>query len=586
MSAATFFSGIFKKFTFERLFIVIILIAIVLRFLFLDLKLLHHDESIHAWFSYELLTKGSYTYDPMYHGPFLYYVTAGMFWLFGQSDLVARLLPALFGTLLVPLVYYIYRLGYLDKKQALVAALFIAVSPDMVYFSRFLRHDIFQLFFTLLILVALLWYLNSGKFRYVLLAAIGVAGGMTLKEDMPIFLLIFLVFGLYLIIRRKIVLPKTWKRDALIGIIIAVAIISLFYSSFGTQLSVLQTGWINAYEHWTAMSNACRICGPWFFYIILLVLYEIPILILAIAGVIQFAGKNNRLRKLLIETGARIKGVFHKEKPAPSVHNLVVTSISQLGAKTSREIQKDKRDDFFVFCFFWLFVSMAAYAVIGEKVPWLLIHQLLPLIFVSVYMMTRKKMVIALIFALILVLITWHVAFVPADINEPIVQVQNSEDMKTVMGIIDASDIVVLASKDYWPLPWYDRGHGWDKIRFYGEIIDKSAIYSQNPDMVITHDLESYPSLDGYNKRTYKLSYWFSYIDNQDRLPEYYFLRDGPMGSINIDVFTKTGSRADQVMMNSPLSGQRPWEYPLVSGYGQVKGTPVPYYYPNPFSGN
>ncbi|HTY14506.1 MAG TPA: flippase activity-associated protein Agl23 [Methanoregulaceae archaeon] len=598
MSAATFFSGISKKLTFERLFIIIILIAIVIRFLFLDLKLLHHDESIHAWFSYELLTKGTYTYDPMYHGPLLYYLTAGMFWLFGQSDLVARLLPALFGTLLVPLVYFIYRLGYLDKRQALVAALFIAVSPDMVYFSRFLRHDIFQLFFTLLILVALLWYLNSGKFRYVLLTAIGVAGGMSLKEDMPIFLLIFLLFGLYLLISRKIVLPKTWKRDALIGIIIAIGIIALLYSSFGTQPNVLETGWIAAYQHWTAMSNECRICGPWFFYIILLILYEVPILILAIVGVIQFAGKDNRLRKLLIDTWARIRGFGNtigkghlpqgeiKDRPALSTHELVTTSIRQFGVKTGHEVKKDRRDDFFVFCLFWLVVSMAAYAVIGEKVPWLIIHQLLPLIFISVYMMTRRKMVIALIFAVLLVLITWHVAFVPADINEPIVQVQNSEDMKTVMGIIDASNIVVIASKDYWPLPWYDRGHGWDKMRFYGEIIDKSAIYQQNPDMVITHDLESYPSLDGYDKRTYKLSYWFSYIDNQDRLPEYYFLRDGPMGSINIDVFTKVGTKADEVMMSSPESGQRPWEYPLVSGYGQEKGAHVPYYIPNPFSGN
>jgi predicted membrane-bound mannosyltransferase len=65
-----------------------------------------------------------------------------MFSLFGDSDLIARLLPALFGTLLIPLVYCIYRLGYIDKKQTLVAVLFIALSPDMVYFSRFLRHDI------------------------------------------------------------------------------------------------------------------------------------------------------------------------------------------------------------------------------------------------------------------------------------------------------------------------------------------------------------------------------------------------------------------------------------------------------------
>jgi uncharacterized protein (TIGR03663 family) len=112
--AAGYFNKIQKTFTFERIFIIIFLITIVLRFWQLDLKLLHHDEAIHSWFSYELLTKGIWKYDPSYHGPFLYYVTAGMFSFLGDSDLVARLLPSLFGALLIPLVYFIYRLGYID----------------------------------------------------------------------------------------------------------------------------------------------------------------------------------------------------------------------------------------------------------------------------------------------------------------------------------------------------------------------------------------------------------------------------------------------------------------------------------------
>jgi hypothetical protein len=40
---------------------------------------------------------------------------------------------------------------------------------------------------------------------------------------------------------------------------------------------------------------------------------------------------------------------------------------------------------------------------------------------------------------------------------------------------------------------------------------------------------------------TYKLSYWFSIYDNEHRIPEYYFKRDGKLGSINIDVFTQPG---------------------------------------------
>jgi len=584
VSAANFFSGISKRLSFERCFLLILILAIILRFAFLDLKLLHHDEAIHAWFSYELVTKGVYSYDPMYHGPLLYYLTAGMYWLLGQSDLIARLLPALFGTLLIPLVYYIYRLGYLDKRQALVAALFVAISPDLVYFSRFLRHDIFQLFFTLLILVALLYYLNSGKLRFALLAGIGVAGGMALKEDMPLFLLIFLVFGLYLLVSKKIVLPKHWKRDALIGLLLAVAILALLYSSFGMHYEILETGWIKAWNHWTAMHGQCRICGPWFFYILLFLLYEVPIFIFAIVGIIQFAGKGGRLKNAF----KRFTGYFDRFKrhpePGSSTHYLVGESIRQLGSRQARPVPKDKRDDFFAFCLFWLVISLAAYAYIGEKVPWLIIHQLLPMIFVAVYMMTHKKMVIALITCIFLIVMTWHVAFVSADVNEPIVQVQNSEDVRTIVNIIDASDIVMIASKDYWPLPWYDRGHGWDKIRFYGEIINTDEIYRQLPDMVITHDLESYPELNGYHKRTYKLSYWFSVVDNMNRIPEYYFKRDGQMGSINLDIFTRIGTTADDVMMNGPVSGGSSWDFALSSGAGIQKGTPVPLVFPNPFS--
>jgi len=221
--------------SFETLFLAIVILGFFLRLFVLDLKLFHHDESIHAWFSYELLTKGTYVYDPMYHGPFLYYVTAGMFRLFGQSDLVGRILPALFGAAIVPLIYAIYRLGYLDRRQALIAAIFVAISPDMVYFSRFLRHDIFQLFFTVLLLVALLAYVEKGKLRYALLAGLAMGGGMTLKEDMPLFLVVVAVFALYLLWKRHLHLPPSWKRDLLCGLLLAAGIMAAFYSSFGTH---------------------------------------------------------------------------------------------------------------------------------------------------------------------------------------------------------------------------------------------------------------------------------------------------------------------------------------------------------------
>lgn len=545
--AAVISSKIKQIFTFERIFFLIFLLALVLRFSQLDLKLFHHDEAIHSWFSYNLLTTGSWKYDPSYHGPLLYYVTAGMFSLFGDSDFVARLLPALFGLLLIPLVFAIYRLGYLNRVQTLFASLFIAISPDMVYFSRFLRHDIFMLFFTLLLVVAILWYFERGQTRYAIVAALAMAFSLSLKEEMPIILLIFISFFTIAVIRKRLILPPRWKIDLLLALVIVIGIMSVLYSAFGNHLDTLvgenfqisiqgvhfeanTTGWYQAIGHWVEMHNEQRLGGPWFFYIPLFLLYELPIFILAAVGTIQFLLKDMNIAI----TAKRIKNWIKTRSFALSIRDSTEISLQQLDKKHGIE----KSDLFFQFCIYWMILSMAFYAYVGEKVPWLLIHQLLPMIFVAVYKLNWQKIVFALLGCFFLAMMTWHVAFIPADINEPIVQVQNSEDLREVMKMIDASDHVVVASKDYWPLPWYYRGNRWNKIKFYGDLVDEDTLTQDHPGVIILHDTESYPSIEGYDKQTFKLSYWFSVYDNDNRLLDYYLHRDGKMGSINIDVFT------------------------------------------------
>jgi len=542
--AAVLCRKIRNVFTFERVFILILLLAIVLRFWNLDLKLLHHDEAIHSWFSYTLMTTGAWVYDPSYHGPFLYYVTAGMFSVFGVSDLVARLLPAVFGTLLIPLVWCIYRLGYLSKAQTLLAALFLAISPDMVYFSRFLRHDIFMLFFTLLLIVAILWYLERGQSRYIIVAAIAMAGALSCKEEMPVILLIFAVFFLYALGKKRITLPIQWKYDLLMGFFLVTALMVALYSAFGMHPETLvgqdfqlnTTGWYQAVDHWVAMHEQQRLGGPFYFYIPLYLLYELPIFLLAILATVQFLIKDIGF----VPAAARMKSWLHTRRFDLPVGTLAAISARQI--ETSR-CPPDKSDLFFRFCIFWMILTMAFYAYVGEKVPWLLIHQLLPMCFVATYKLNWQKIAFALVGCLFLALMTWHVAFVPADINEPIVQVQNSEEMRSVMDILDNSSHVVLASKDlnsgFWPLPWYYRGDRWDRMIFYGEKKDIGTLTMDSPDTIVLHDTESYDEIPGYNKATYKLNYWFSFYDNDDRLFDYYIHRDGTMGSTNLDVFTR-----------------------------------------------
>ncbi|MHC1627129.1 MAG: flippase activity-associated protein Agl23 [Methanoculleaceae archaeon] len=511
-------------FTFKRLFLIICILAFLLRFLFLDLKLFHHDEAVHAWFSWRLLTQGRYIYDPVYHGPFLYYVTAGMFGLFGSSDMVGRLVPALLGSLMVPLVYAIHRLGYLDRRQTLVAALFMAVSPEMVYFSRFLRNDIFVAFFTLLLLVACLAWIERRKLRYAVLAGLAAGCGMSCKENMPFVLVIFGGYLGSLLATRRAAISRRMVRDGAIAVVVMLGLMAVFYSSFGAHPEVLLTGWQKAIEHWTAMHRQQRLGGPWFFYIALFALYDLPIFLLGLSAIVLF-----------------IRG------PRWTVAELVEDVRAQLaGTATVRQ----RNREFTRFCIVWFLVSVAIYAYLGEKVPWLILHQLLPLIFVAVYgLTTRRRVIIAAGGAVLLLLCTWHVAFVPADINEPIVQVQNSEDLREVMAAIDAAGKVVVTSESYWPLPWYYRNDTPGHITYSARWMDPEKIESGGYDLVIAHDTESYQGrLPDFVSGGYRLSYWFDYGKIQNRIIEYYFFRTGEPGSLNIDLFARNGTAAAAVI--------------------------------------
>ena len=70
-------------------YVVIFGLAFALRFFDLGTRALHHDESIHAQWSWSLL-QGTYKHSPIFHGPFYYHVQALVFFLFGANDYTSR----------------------------------------------------------------------------------------------------------------------------------------------------------------------------------------------------------------------------------------------------------------------------------------------------------------------------------------------------------------------------------------------------------------------------------------------------------------------------------------------------------------
>ncbi len=157
-------------------YVALTLLAGGLRFWDLGLKPLHHDESMHAYFSWQLfLNPASYRYDPLLHGPFQFHAIAYVYYIAsnlgtpdgGVTDVTARIAAATLGTVMIPACYFLReRIG---KAGALIAALLLAVSPIFVYYSRFTREDIYFASFTFLTVVALFKYCEQQRLRWLLI---------------------------------------------------------------------------------------------------------------------------------------------------------------------------------------------------------------------------------------------------------------------------------------------------------------------------------------------------------------------------------------------------------------------------------
>ena len=173
-------------------FAILALLALGLRLWELDGRAMHYDEALHVHYGWKLANGEGYSHSPWMHGPFQVHFTALIFSIFGDSDFVARFGYALFGAALVFLPYFLR--GYLGTTGALATALLLALSPSLLYFSRFGRNEILMAFWTLSLLILMWRYLNEGKNRYLYLASAVLALAFTTKETAFILALIFGAF--------------------------------------------------------------------------------------------------------------------------------------------------------------------------------------------------------------------------------------------------------------------------------------------------------------------------------------------------------------------------------------------------------
>ncbi len=410
-----------KNFAFYIGFFIIILLAFFLRLYRLDERVFHHDEAAVGYFAYELFTKHTYSYDPAFHGPFMYYATTEIFKRLGDTEYSARFLPAILGSamlfFLIPLRKYIGNIGML------ICAFFFAFSPSFLYYSRFYREDIFMSFFTLLLLVCVIKFVESYsnvnysddknipgvysflRFFYIIIGAFALASLAALKENAYIIMALAFFFLILLFIREKWYVGLVGKikcRDTktliisveiLFFIFLFIVFFSLYYTGNFLNIAGMKDAFMKAVMHWYEMHKIERMGGPFFFYLPIMVLYELPIFVFGILGITHYGCCENKKKKILrysliywiiVDVLYLISKTYPESSPflpvsyAPSsiIVFLPLLIYAILTVLRSKNL-------LIAFLTYWVLTNFIVYSYIQEKVPWLVLNPLLPLTLIA-----------------------------------------------------------------------------------------------------------------------------------------------------------------------------------------------------------
>jgi len=250
----------------------------------LDLKPFHCDEANQAYKCGLLIDQGIYRYDPHdHHGPTLYYLTLPSAWLTsdgtfaGTSELTFRIVPVIFGVGVVLLLLLVG--DGIGRPAAVCAGILTAISPAMVYYSRYYVQEMLLVFFTFAAIGAGWRYIRTRHIGWAL--ATGAALGL-MHATKETCILAFAAMGAALaaavIERRRLDSPppiraylKPWHLVAAVGLGLAVSVtfFTSFFTHAGGPLDSILT-YIGNAQRSTGMHN-----HPWYHYLKLLAYHHV-----------------------------------------------------------------------------------------------------------------------------------------------------------------------------------------------------------------------------------------------------------------------------------------------------------------------
>jgi uncharacterized protein (TIGR03663 family) len=478
------------------------LAAGVSRFWRLGDRPLHHDESIHAYQSYSLSKGGDWRYDPAYHGPFLYYVNALVYKVFGASDFTARLMPAIFGLVLIAFAWPLRR--WIGKPAAAVYAIFVLTAPHLVYFSRFIREDLYSLVFTLGTILAFQRFLETDRSKWLMLSATSFALAGVTKENAYMTGVLFVAYGIWCVVRgagspegpspagalRRGVF---WALAHIAPILSAGILFMVIWAGMYTAFGKYPGDWLaipKAVKYWMGQHSIARIPGPWYYYFPQLAFYDTAICFAAIFAFSRHDWKSDPFLRCLRAVALPIAGYMLLRWRVPFFAPRAFVWVAVILAATLVLIlrrppaQAPTLSPFLQFVAFWAVGSLAIYGWAREKVPWLTVHPLLPLTILAslgiARLWTERRRpwaAVALVVTGLLLCVNTSGAYLAAmrygahDLEkepkhaEMLAYVQTSKDLVRALAPAEAAKarvaagqpVVTVAGEAVWPLTWYLR---------------------------------------------------------------------------------------------------------------------------------
>lgn len=521
-SIKSFFLSLIKTLKENKLYVALLvtllLLGIVLRFLAIDLRVLFVDEAVHysfitelyesqpytyteffgsPWLSWlnivvqpyyyflHILNNSGYRYDPVYHGPFIYYVGDLVFNLAGKHSVYLLRLPMVISSCLSLFILLLYR-EFLGRFGMLLCLILASLSPALVYFSNFANYEYYVAVFTLLGTGLFVLAIKKRSPLLLFLTGTVLLSIMIIKETaIVVWFCVFISYFILVLLedargRASRLLEKAeyfcldlargsynwffkkYLLSILMPFVVFGVLFVIFYASFGGNPDGVHDGSMS-WMYWRNTGQSSGHNKPFWYYTEILTRYDFMLMYLFLTG------------------------------------SLVTLFTS--------------KDRYELYLTIWAVVTWLTYSFIPYKTPWLILNMLLPFAIAAsigwnkLYRMISSQFVWKMLFILVVGVLCLHsftsalqVKLYDYDRESNTLTYVHPyreylEAVTALKGLIAASSKaektpITVAAPEYWPFPAYFFGH--ESIGYFGGIKGRDVDLSAD---IIINDTRDNPEL-------------------------------------------------------------------------------------------